>query len=370
MPPSSPTTPGQARYYLRRRGAAPSGPHDAAAIAALREAGKLDGSEEISSDGRAWKPVATILGSPGRGAPAAPTAGAGNLDLDDGDSISLPPLELGFGSPAEAGGTPVTVPSRRQEPETSHGTVDLGSDEAVDLGAPLELVTRTPATKVAPAVTAPPPSSAAAGRPASLPGGGNVAGLSGAAARLAKLTPLGSPAQVAAASPPARDPLDAGDAPAIVTGPLGSDASAAVASLLEGEADPAADATKPVRLDELLPPAEVKVRRRTMTATRGAGIKVAPVPGAAPRRRLPRRTLLIGGGALVLVGATAAAVLLDLPARLRGEPARAKVLGAVAADLEQDRFPAFSEAARLLEESVASRKRARPASSRTISSPA
>lgn len=357
MPPSPPTTPGQARYYLRRRGAAPSGPHEGAAIAALRDAGKLDGTEEISSDGRTWNPVATLFGAPGRrggpaGAREATDAGPGSLDLDDPDSISLPPLELGFGAGTEDSGTPITAPSRGQEPEATHGTVDLGGDDAVDLGAPLELVTRTPPGKVPAAAPSAPAAGASVAAQAPRPGG---------AARLAKLTPLGSPAQMAAVGTPPRDPQDgtrAGDqAPAVVNSTVGSEASAAVASLLEGEAEQMADATRPVRLDEPASPPDVRVRRRTMTAARGGG-KPAQTPGSRPRRRLTRRTLLIGGGAVVLAGATAAALLTDLPDRLRGEPASAKVLGAVAGDLEQDRFPAFSEAARLLEESVASRKRA------------
>jgi tetratricopeptide (TPR) repeat protein len=227
------------------------------------------------------------------------------VDLPQEGGISLAPLELGFGGgdgdaapPFDAAAPPDRPAAREPEPEPDAGPPGLSMDVA------LELVERKPAARTA--------------------------------AGLGSLTAGGSAERAA--------------------GSASTEASAAVASLLqaEAEAEPGADAMQPVRLDETAPPPEVKVRRRTMTAARGGVAASAVIPGWRPSRRV----VLVGAAIIVLGASGIAAVVLDLPDRLRGEPDAAAALGPLAAEIAQDRFPAYSEGARRLEAAVGGRRHA------------
>ncbi|HEX2661127.1 MAG TPA: tetratricopeptide repeat protein, partial [Polyangia bacterium] len=99
-------------------------------------------------------------------------------------------------------------------------------------------------------------------------------------------------------------------------------------------------------------PTAPKPRPRTMTAARpGAN-------GDAEPTTFSRRRLIAIGGVAAIAAAIAVALALDVPARLRPEPNRATVLGPLFDQLAQDRFSAYAEASRRLEDAVASRKRA------------
>ncbi|MEO8213811.1 MAG: tetratricopeptide repeat protein, partial [Myxococcales bacterium] len=138
----------------------------------------------------------------------------------------------------------------------------------------------------------------------------------------------------------------------------GTAASVTVASMLEAEVpESTVEGHQPLRLDQALSPlAEVKpARLRTLTAARGGQIGT---PAAKRPPLLSRRVMLMAGGATTFGAAIVATLVLDLPDRLRGEPARAAALGSTAAAIAQDHFSAFSEGARLLEEAAGTRRHA------------
>ncbi|MES1204323.1 MAG: tetratricopeptide repeat protein [Pseudomonadota bacterium] len=325
MPPSPPN-PVSTRYFVRRRGGAVSGPHDGPAIAAMLADGRLDGSEDVSTDRQTWKSVRSLAqGGPPATKRAAPAADrSAHLDLDDGGGgISLAPLEIGFsgknGGPA---GTAAVREAGRRDGAGANAAADdgvaIGLDE-IDLGAPLELVEHKPAR------------------------------------RPERGSPSAQPNPPAAGAPPSREPTapEARDGGRVATS-VASEASAVVAAMLDGEDAIVAEATQPIKLDEKPPALGARPRPGTMTAARRG-----PASGRAGRRWRPSRRLLLIGGPAVAIGLSAgAAVLLDLPERLRGEPALAAVLGPTGAEIARDRFPSYAEGARLLDEAVIGRRRA------------
>jgi tetratricopeptide (TPR) repeat protein len=222
---------------------------------------------------------------------------------DEGGGISLAPLEVGFAGAGAGTASLFDVAPPPDQPPTPDPESEAGPP-GLSMDVALELVERKPATKAA----------TASGN-ASAGGTGQRAGSS-----------------------------------------LGTEASAAVASLLQAEAEtePGADAMQPVRLDEAAPPPEVRVRRRTMTAARGGVAASAAVKGWRPSPRL----VLAGATVIVLVAAGIAVVVLDLPDRARGEPDAVAALGPLAADIAQDQFPAYAEGARRLEVAVGGRRHA------------
>jgi tetratricopeptide (TPR) repeat protein len=286
------------RYYLRRPGGSPSGPYVRAALIAMLGDGKLNGSEEISEDRQKWRSVRTLetqKGPPPPPVSSPPRDVAVDLGYDDG--ISLAPLEVGFGA-SVAGADPHATPSKTARAVEKDGAREADPEtEQVDIA--LELVER-------------------------------------------KAVPRGKPIE----QRPGAEPTGAAPPPQAV----GNQASTAVDALLDANADTMLEATRPVRLDDARPVAEPRIRPRTLTAAR---------PGGLPARRGPsKRVVLIAASVLVLAVAGVVAVVLDVPDRLRGEPAIIAVLGPLAAEIAQDSFPAFSEGARRLEEAAGSRKHA------------
>jgi protein O-GlcNAc transferase len=238
--PSPPATPAPVRYFLRRRGGAPGGPYDSAALLAQLAAGKLDGSEEISTDRAVWKSVRTLTPAPTKHAALPTTAAPRGVDIDLGNDggISLAPLEIEQSGAARPGSESVApkppAPDTSSTQSTSQDDVlDIGPP-GVDLGAALELEER-------------------------------------------RLPPVNTAA---------------------------NDASATVAAILEGETEPVTEATQPVRLDETAPPVHPRTRPRTMTAARGGQLAAAAKRGWRPSRRqavVACTIVVVAGAALAVV---------------------------------------------------------------------
>ncbi|HEY4184357.1 MAG TPA: tetratricopeptide repeat protein [Polyangia bacterium] len=294
-----------------------SGPHEKAAIVGMLAAGELNGTEQVAIDRRSWKPLAMLVGPalprpPAR--PPAPPAAAGvvarpaHVDLSGG--LDLPPaIEAPGATRAPA---PKAEPGDLRLSELAPARPDIrepgpGLDVGEDGGLSLELVERKP------------PARPAAGPP---------------------------PAAVSVAAPAPAAELSA--VPELVS--LGASSRGAVTSLDDDSYQP--DPTMPVSIDGA-PGDKKAVRPRTVTAARaGAMLEKKTEP-----KRL--RRLVIPATVVVVLGAlAAAAVVLDLPARLRPEPQIAAVLGTSAQALAHDRFAAYSEAARKLEDAGATRKQA------------
>ncbi|HEY8924678.1 MAG TPA: tetratricopeptide repeat protein [Polyangia bacterium] len=232
-------------------------------------------------------------------------------------------------------GSPATLPNL-DAPELP--VTDDAPEEApgagVDLGLSLELVERKPAPKAPPPGPRPPTPEASSplapppgrDRAAARPNGPSLtmrgAGLSTAEIQAAGAARIAT-SNIAAAGPPA---------------PSEASASETDAEVL---AEPPPPAARP------------RTRVRTVTAARPGA-----VAGADQRRRPGRRVLAIGGAVGIAAALAGAAVVFELPSRLRPEPSLADVLGPEAAGIAEDRFPAFSEGARRLEDAVATRKRA------------
>ena len=306
MPPPRSTQP-SARYFLRPHGQSAVGPYEGDVIAAMLDEGRLDGSEDISTDGRTWRSVRTLSppGATTLGIGSAVSAqGASLLDLGADLGISLAPLEIGFGEPRGGDSAAERFAGASLDADGGGGGPDLDPAPASGLGLTLELVERKPA---------PPP-------------------VPQEARAVTRTTRVGAPG----------------------AGAFGTDASATVASLLEGDAEAGRDATRPVSLDEAVRPVEEPVRRRTMTAARGG----PHGPDANDRFRPSRRVVILGVSAVLIAALGAGALILDLPDRLRREPAPDVVLGEAAVQIARDRFPAFAEGARRLEEVAVKRRRA------------
>jgi|GEM_PF-3394699 len=366
-PPSPPEH--RALFFLRRGDGRVSGPHAQAVIEQMLAAGELTGAEHVAIDRRSWKPLAMLVGplpqAPAAPAPAAPppasTAATGGraayvelptgLDLEpspsedreSGLAAAGPPgiatlapeapgdlsLETAMAShrqAAPAGGIAVAARSAGPGAAKPNADLDLG-----DLPS-LELVERKPAR---------PPPAAAGVAPRGV-------------AEPVPAPPVPGPTVPRAALRPAPPPTP-GDLSAVPV-PVSLSASshavlspddAATAELHEP------DPTRPVSLGPATEPKK-SVRPRTITAARAGN----PLTSASPAPPRWRRLALPGAILIALGGAVAVALALDLPTRLRPEPAVGKVLGPLAAEVAQDRFPAYGQAARLLEEAVAARRQA------------
>ncbi len=326
--PLSPLTPVSARYYLRRRSHGVSGPFEVATLMAMLADGRLDGSEEISPDREVWRSVRTLAPS----AASATQAGGSNsriapLELGDDGDVVLAPLDIGFGNAGDHSEPAAAIPAITGI-ATGGSDRDLDAEAGgIDLGASLELEERRPASRPALAVPA---------------------------GRTGVPVPATAPANSSRATTSNPGMSNQGGTVPHGAGGAGN-ARPTFSSLLQAEVEQVAeDATKPVRLDDARPPQpEERVRRRTLTAARGGG-GVARGAGAAWR---PSRRVLLGGGGVALMAAVAAAtVVADLPDRLRGEPSRAAVLGPTELEIAQDRFRAFAEGARRLEEAAGTRR--------------
>lgn len=320
MSPPSPPEP-RALFFLRRGDGRVSGPHDKSAIVKMLGAGELDGGEQIAIDRRSWKPLGLLIGPAAPQTPARPPAPPEEaaavarpsfIDLPLGVELTLDapasksPPRAAMKPPSPDDEPPRDArrasPASRGEPTAAVGGRPVGDDGAPGVELSLELVERNPAPRAAPV--------------ASPPVVAHRVDLS--AAPESPASPAPSPSGV----PPVGD------------GPQ--------------QADP----TLPVSIERATTHRKA-TRPRTVTAARG-GPPTADDPG---RNRL--RRLVVAGAIVAALGATAAAaILLDLPARLRPEPRVASVLGALADQLARDRFPVYAAAARALEDAVANRREA------------
>jgi len=234
-------------------------------------------------------------------------------------------------------GTPATLPTLDvpEPPVTDQAREEAGGAGGPELSLSLELVERKP----------PPKPMAGGGRPAATD------------AAASTITPAPRDAGVArpgafsltmrGPAPSAAEIQAAGAARAASAGATGAQPISALATGLDAtSADAAAESPLPAAT-------RPRTRVRTVTAAR---------PGAAtgeePRRGAGRRILVMASVAGVVAALTGAAIVFELPGRLRPEPAIGDVLGSEAAGIAEDRFAALSEGARKLEDAVQARKRA------------
>ena len=323
-PPKVPSPSGPPRYLVRRTAAGPTtGPFDLETLARMRTAGAVAPTELVSIDGRTWLPVASL-------------ALASIPELrGERDEISLPPLDLEVDRVTSPAATP--PPSRLEwdGPGAAEGddfvSLELDDHRSRPPGPP---PAPGPRNGPGPAVASPP-----------------------------RRPPVPGPANRGVEAPSSSGlSLDADDGiPRATLSPIGTEASAAVAALLEGETESAGDPTARVLLDSPAAPAAAQVRRRTQTMT--AALPESPqARGRLGFRTLGRRQrILVIAGALGL-GAAAAAEMSGLVERVRGEPSAVTILDAgpaeLATGLAEDRFAAYIDAAQRLQTAAASRRRA------------
>jgi len=340
-PPSSPEH--RALFFLRRGDGRISGPHSQGAIEQMLAAGELKGDEHVAIDRRSWKPLALLVGPTNQAGPPAPVAPPPAKPAATGGRpayVDLPGgLDLGIQlggdeePPGAAGPPPITHPKPEQMSAPAPATGVANADLDLGDGVSLELVERKPARAAAPPAASGPPA-VTLSRPPAPP---------------LEATTAPRPLPRPAGAPPAATDLSAVPTPVSL-----SASSRAVVSPADAPEDELhhPDPTRPVSIEAAAQPKKA-TRPRTITAARAGN----PLAKAAPARRW-RRVVIPGAIVVGLGAAVAVAVALDLPARLRPEPAVAKLLGPLADELAHDRFPAYSQAARLLEDAVATRPQA------------
>jgi len=354
-PPSPPEH--RALFFLRRGDGRVSGPHAQGVIEQMLAAGELTGAEHVAIDRKSWKPLSLLVGALPQVAPPPKPATTGaraayvelppTLDLDAAPGPADEPVADGAGPPGIAtlpldsdGDVPATVRQRGASAlpaapvprpgvaPGSRGAADLEPSDDPLAGPSLELVERKPHR--APPAAAPPGGTTPAAPAPAVPG-----------PTVPRLVPR----------PPAPAAADLSAVPIPVSL---SASSHAMISPDEGSGElHQPDPTRPVSIEPAAGPQKT-ARPRTVTAARAGNPLAAPTP--APRRW---RRLVVPGALVVGLGAAVAVALaLDLPARLRPEPVIAKVLGPLAAEVASDRFPAYGQAARVLEDAVAARRQA------------
>jgi tetratricopeptide (TPR) repeat protein len=409
MPPSPPLPPEtQARFFVRRTDGRITGPHEKSAIVDMLERGELQGKEEIAVDRRTWKPLTLLVGeavaerATKRG--AGPEPGPGHLDFVDLPALDAP-LGLGVDEQVAAPspqavrlGGPVSLsrPARTASLDLDPGGPPPGSGPTL-AGLSLEAKIDTRGTAASPA--------SPRGRPELAAPAAEVKGVT-ALTNMFEQRRTASRGIPIVTDAPAGSALDASeatttdsrDAPDPASG-LGPSLSLELVERKPGKVGPPPDAgarpkTTPaprptgpslsLSLGMPLPPdAEMDAGNVASAAPAGtlAGDRsaekgeggaprprtrvrtaTAARPGAATgslQRRLPSRRVLILAGALATVTVVVVlALVFELPDRLRPEPKIADVLGPDAAGISADRFSAFSQGARRLEDAVAARKRA------------
>ena len=346
----------------------------------MLQKGTLDGSEEVSRDRRNWISVRDV----GSASPEAPAATMPSLTLPPPPpaprAVRPPPplvrrappppppvsagIDLGF---AGGGGTEVLSMADGQimmhDPVANVGAGDIGVED--DFGAspassPLSMSAPVPGRRGT-AGGLGPPGPGLAPLAARESGGGGMAALELDPDDLIplELAPLEAPApKVTTTIPrlgsltPSHDPA----APVVIlladsegrhfdeTEPLGSMPLLPTIHPDNGSANPGgADAARNLAQA----PA---TRHRTMSAVRQRPVSATPPPKSR------KKVFMLAGGAAaaVLVGAGAFLALGGIEL-IAGEPAAESVLGTVAAEIEQDHYPAYEQGARLLTEAAASR---------------
>ncbi|HEX3695214.1 MAG TPA: tetratricopeptide repeat protein [Polyangia bacterium] len=315
------------RFYVRRTTGDLIGPLSKDAIADLLSKGQLDGGEEVSPDRRRWQPIAQLIpeapappdaatNAPGGDAAGSPASSSwGERDLGEVGGLELAPLDAALGQPLPPPPEPmVTAPDVASPPGLA--PVDLSTL------APLELEGETPASEPAPA-----------GATTPQPGGEPTAATDGS-------TPL----IVDDAAPPAEAPSPA-SAPLIgfETGPssgvgLMPAPTTAAGEIGAGAAAPASSV-----------PTALAARGRTLTAAK---------PRAEEPSARPRKPLIIGAAATLVVAAVAVAFLVfDLGDHLIAEPAPAAILGDAAAGIAADKYVAYQRGVTLLLDEINRRPR-------------
>jgi len=269
---------------------------------------------------------------------APPAAGAGSKGVAALTSMFEQRRTASRGIPVVTDlGAPPTLPNleppelavTEEAPESKPGA-------GVDLGISLELVERKPPPKAAARPPVPEPPSAS--------GASQARDVASARPHAPSLTMRGaglSTAEIQAAGAARTATLSGlATAPAPPAGPV-SASSASGTDETDATAEAAPPAVRP------------RTRVRTVTAARPGA-----VAGADQRRGPVRSVLKIAAGVGIAAALTGAAIVFELPGRLRPEPSITDVLGPEAAGIAEDRFAAFSEGARRLEDAVAARKRA------------
>ena len=383
--PGAPPPAKAATFFVRHVNGTETGPFDLAALAGMRSERKLTGVEFVSADRKSWQPLSALsLANPARMPPAiAPRPAAAvsppMQSEDDFDGISLAPLDLDLGHDARASGASPSPAPSREPPTPASQTLALDADDADLSSLPiLELEepepprsapkVATPSPKNAPATSARSPGAAKSPAPLSSPLSlSPLVSLSHAPTHTSPARPAG-PSESYPALGGGDQPisfsmgLDVGDdaeirslgTDGIPGSSIGSDASAAVAALLEGETDQIPDSTARVLLSPAEPPPTARPRTRTLTAA---------LPGSqSASRRLPwpptRQQSLIAGGALVVIVLGSVAAFTDVIENLRGEPNVDSLMAEWMPALAQDQYPAFVASAERLEAAAAKRKRA------------
>jgi tetratricopeptide (TPR) repeat protein len=304
-------------YYVRRQSGNPVGPFSQQVVATMLKKGTLDGSEEVSLDRHNWWPVRDFGRAPPAESPRADDFMSGGTEVLSGgrgglviQSPSFNPSSFNGDAEGEFDGAASSRSGRLalaralEEPEPAGAAaLELDADDLIPLElAPLELDTSRG-------------SAARGSKPVSRDQAAPVAMLLGEDESLA-YAPDQAPGSMSLL------PTIRPDAPAPGSGPEGSAAAVAPAAA---------------------------TRHRTMSAVRQRPMVAPPV--------VPRRgRMIVAGGALLALLAGAGGFLAFGGMRLIfGEPNVAAVLAPVAADLDQDRYAAYDQAARLLAEAAAAR---------------
>ena len=374
-------------YYLRRKSGSPVGPFSPHVLTTMLQKGTLDGSEEVSRDRRNWISVRDVPPPPqaaaptppappppravppppiARAAPIPPPPVLSALRAPPPPPLRNPPalvnagIDLGFGG---GGGTEVLSMADGQimMHDALGGAADdadsVNSDDEFDAAPP----TAQPPGKRGTAGGLGPPSPALARPPMQSSGGMAALELADADLIPLELAPLEAPKPTTmprlslASMATVREPA----APVVMlladsegrhfdaTEPLGSIPLLSTIQQPEGP-DPNLGVRDPTRPGVMIP----ATRQRTMSA-----VRQRPVAAEPPKNN--RKKLMIAGGAaaILLVGAGSFVAFGGLDS-IVGEPSLESVLGPTAAEIEQDRYPAYEEGARLLTDAAASRPKA------------
>ncbi len=131
------------------------------------------------------------------------------------------------------------------------------------------------------------------------------------------------------------------------TEPLGS--MPLLPTIQSEEPEPLAGLRDPTRPGVPLPP----TRQRTMSA-----VRQRPVAAEPPKKNRKKLMMIAGGAVAILLVGTGSFLAFGGLDAIVGEPAIESVLGSTAAEIEQDRFPAYEQGAKLLTDAAASRPKA------------
>lgn len=336
------------RYFVRRKTGEPVGPFSQLVITTMLTRGELDGSEMISRDRATWVPVRSLLAPPPEPAPP-PDEAAGSWGERDLGELG----ELALGTLDDHGAHPAAAPSAGMAPPDRASSMDILSLDGLELQSldldhsgfksPDSAADKSTDTSEAQAPTAEAP------------------------IRLASLEP-----QAAQPSAPRRlsmepeGPLDSPDRPLRSLDP---DEPLSFSGGVPADLGDDNLGSKPLTDLGMLPrsagwggqPAEApdagaEKPGGPVAAARGGRTMSAAKPRPPSAPPVSRKKLMIGAGAVLLLGlGTASFFLFELGDLLVREPTAASVIGDDAADLARDRYPAYERAAKRLLEAAETR---------------